>query len=152
MVVCGPAIGRKWVCQDGRVDMRREAKRFADVWRAGWANGEAESIAALYAEDCVHRSMPFRPPHEGRQGLVDYARWSFESEPAVDVRFGEPMVDGDRAVVEFRAWVVEKESDRPVTLAGCAFVRFGADGLVVEARDYWHTAEGHREPTGRLFF
>lgn len=136
----------------GGVDVRDLAKRFARVWQAGWANGDVDGIAALYAEDCVHRSTPFRPQHEGRQGLLDYVRWAFASERAVDVRFGAPLVDGDRAVVEYRAWVVESEGDRPVSLAGCAFVRFGPDGLVKESRDYWLTVEGHREPTGALFF
>ncbi|WP_243773218.1 nuclear transport factor 2 family protein [Actinomadura barringtoniae] len=128
----------------GGVDGREAAERFARVWEAGWVRGDVESIAALYAEDCVHRSMPFRPLHVGRAALIEYLRESFAEDRAVDVRFGTPIVDGDRAVVEFR--VVGEGS----TLAGCAFVRFGTDGLVAEVRDYWH--EGDGEPTGRLFF
>jgi hypothetical protein len=33
-----------------------------------------------------------------------------------------------------------------MTLAGCAMARFDADGLIAEARDYWHLQEGHRPP------
>lgn len=108
-------------------------------------------LGALYAGGCTHRSMPFRPVHQGRTGLLDYIRWSFVSERATDVRFGSPIVDGDRAFVEYRAFLVENEGDKPVTLAGCAAVRFDEDGLVVEARDYWHIADGHHEPEGDLF-
>ena len=31
-------------------------------------------------------------------------------------------------------------------LAGCAVLRFDEQGLVVEARDYWHLEPGRREP------
>jgi hypothetical protein len=33
-----------------------------------------------------------------------------------------------------------------MTLAGCAMALFNADGLIVEARDYWHLQEGHQPP------
>jgi hypothetical protein len=29
-------------------------------------------VVDLYADNCVHRSTPFRPPHHGRQGVRDY--------------------------------------------------------------------------------
>ncbi|WP_225993258.1 nuclear transport factor 2 family protein [Actinomadura rudentiformis] len=127
--------------------MREAAERFARVWEAAWARSDVDAIAELYAEDCVHRSMPFRPPHVGRAALIEYLRGSFAEEPASDVRFGTPIVDGDRAVVEFRVL-----AEGPITLAGCAFVRFAPDGLVAEVRDYWHVVEGHQEPSGTLFF
>ncbi|MFG1997959.1 nuclear transport factor 2 family protein [Spirillospora sp. NPDC048911] len=129
------------------MDLREVAERFARVWEMAWGRADVDAIAQLYAEDCVHRSMPFRPLHVGRAELIAYLRESFAEEPALEVRFGTPIVDGDRAVVEF--WVL---AEGPVTLAGCAFVRFGPDGLVAEVRDYWHAVEGHREPAGTLFF
>ncbi|WP_433331458.1 nuclear transport factor 2 family protein [Spirillospora sp. CA-294931] len=132
------------------MDTRALAERFARVWEDAWPRGDVEALLPLYAEGCVHRSMPFRPPHEGREALAEYLRWSFADGAATDVRFGTPIVDGDRAVVEFRVFSVEKGGS--TTLAGCAFVRFGPDGLVTEVRDYWHAVEGHREPTGSLFF
>ncbi|GAA3786281.1 hypothetical protein GCM10022226_00480 [Sphaerisporangium flaviroseum] len=134
----------------GVMDSREAAGRFARTWERGWAAHDADLIGTLYADGCTHRSMPFRPVHQGRSGLLEYIRWSFDAERATDVRFGTPLVDGDRAFVEYRVFLVEKEGDKPVTLAGCAAVRFGEDGLVTEARDYWHVADGHREPEGDL--
>jgi hypothetical protein len=95
--------------------------------------------------------MPFRPVHRGRAGVAEYVRWTFGSERATEVRFGVPMVSDNRAVVEFWATLVEQEPARPATIAGCALVRFGPDGLVVESRDYWHVIEGHREPEDTMF-
>ncbi|GII30836.1 nuclear transport factor 2 family protein [Planotetraspora mira] len=123
------------------MDTREAAGRFARTWERGWAAHDVELIVSLYAEDCEHRSMPFRPVHRGRAELADYVRWSFENERVESVRFGEPLVDGDTAVAEFV--VLSSEDGRPVTLAGCVIVRFDAAGLAVESRDYWHVAEGH---------
>ncbi len=133
------------------MDTREAAERFARTWEAGWARGEVRAIAELYAEDAVHRSMPFRPEHHGRAGVVEYVRRAFSSERSTGVRFGEPVVAGDMAVVEYWATLVEEPDGKPVTIAGCALVRFRPDGLVAEARDYWNLADGHQQPTGTEF-
>jgi SnoaL-like domain len=133
------------------VNTREAAKVLAKHWQAGWARHEADGIAALYADDCVHRSMPFRPRHVGRDRLADYIRSTFADERAVDVRFGNPIVDGDRFAMEYLAALMDRRTKQPVTLAGCAFLRFDGSGLVVESRDYWHTAEGHQDVGSPLF-
>jgi ketosteroid isomerase-like protein len=133
------------------MDVREAAERFARTWEAGWARGEVEAIAELYSEDVVHRSMPFRRQHHGRSGVVEYVRWAFSSERATAVRFGPPLVAGDMAVVEYWATLVEEPAGEPVTIAGCALVRFQSDGLVAEARDYWNLTKGHQQPTGSEF-
>ncbi|MGY4981874.1 nuclear transport factor 2 family protein [Streptomyces sp. 900105755] len=132
------------------MDTREAAERFVRVWERGWAAHDVDALLALYAEDCVHRSMPFRAPHRGRDELAAYLRWSFEAERVTDVRFSAPLVGPDGvAAAEFR--VRSEEEGASVTLAGCVFVRFDGRGLAVETRDYWHTADGHQEPAGRLF-
>ncbi|MGW2962439.1 nuclear transport factor 2 family protein [Streptomyces sp. NPDC001220] len=132
------------------MDTREAAERFVRVWERGWAAHDVDLLLALYAEGCVHRSMPFREPHRGRDALAAYLRWSFEGERVRDVRFSAPLVGPDGgAVAEFR--VFSEESGAAVTLAGCVFVRFDGRGLAVESRDYWHTTAGHQEPYGGLF-
>ncbi|GAA3841107.1 nuclear transport factor 2 family protein [Streptomyces phyllanthi] len=129
------------------------ARRFVRVWERAWAAHDVDALLELYAEDCVHRSMPFRAPHRGRAELAAYLRWSFTGERVADVRFGPPVIGQDGlAVAEFRVLAEDTEEDgRPSTLAGCVFVRFDAEGLAVESRDYWHTVTGHQEPAGPLF-
>ena len=133
------------------MDARDAADRFAHTWEAAWLRGDTAAIAELYAEDCVHRSMPFRPVHRGRRGLVAYVEWAFSTERATEVRFGPPLVAGDLAIVEYWATLAEEPDGKPTTIAGCVIVRFRPDGLVSEARDYWHTADGHRPPEASLF-
>ncbi|WP_443064752.1 hypothetical protein [Streptomyces sp. NBC_00588] len=41
------------------------AERFVRVWERAWAAHDVDGLLELYAEDCVHRSMPFREPHRG---------------------------------------------------------------------------------------
>jgi hypothetical protein len=47
--------------------------------------------------------------------------------------------------VEYWARFLDQQG-RAMTLAGCAMARFDADGLITEARDYWHLQEGHQPP------
>ena len=73
--------------------------------------------------------------------MRDYAQWAFadeEGEP--ELWFGEPVVDGDRAVVEYRA--VLKLEGGEMTLVGVSVLRFDSAGLVAEHRDYWAIEEG----------
>ena len=77
--------------------------------------------------------------------MLDYARWAFaDQEGFGGCWFGEPIVGGDRATVEYWAILVEKGEE--VTIAGVALLRFGADGRVQAQRDYWSLEPGGREP------
>lgn len=131
------------------------AERFVTTWEAAWATHDVDAILALYSETCVHRSMPFRPPHIGRRALAAYLRSTFATEQPQSVRFGPPLVTGDgTAAAEFLVHSLEADATGdpcPTTLAGCVFVRFTPSGLAAETRDYWHTAPGRVTPEGPLF-
>jgi hypothetical protein len=102
---------------------------WAEVFERAWRAGDGEAAAALYGEDCVFRSAPFRELEDARA----YMRRVITADRAEDVWFGEPVEHGDRAAIEYRATLADGSM-----IAGCHVVRFGADGLIVEARDYWH--------------
>ncbi|WP_062349948.1 nuclear transport factor 2 family protein [Herbidospora yilanensis] len=117
------------------MNTREIARRFAQTWQTGWAVHDVDLLLSLYAPGIVHHSMPFREPHRGLDALREYLTWSFAEEDVLDVRFGEPLVDGDTAAIEFRVRAREGE------LAGCVFVTFDAEGLAVATRDYWHMSD-----------
>ena len=72
---------------------------------------------------------------------------SFAEEREPRVWVGTPVVDGDRAAIEW--WAATVENDKPITLAGVSVLRFGADGLVVRQDDAWNQGEGlHQPPPG----
>lgn len=117
------------------------ARHWAEAYERAWRGGDGDAAAALYAEDCVFHSHPFRELENARE----YQRRVVPEAEAPEVWFGEPFEDGDRAAVEYWALLVEPDG-KESTIAGCHLMRFGEDGLVVEARDYWHLEPGHRSP------
>jgi hypothetical protein len=70
-------------------------------YRRGWTTAGAWSGRRRRLAR-VHRSTPFRPPHRGRQAVRDYVTQAFADEQRIDdVRFGTPVVQGDRACVAY---------------------------------------------------
>lgn len=116
--------------------MERWVARYGEAWRAG----DAEAAAALFTDDCVFRSHPFRELENAR----DYTLRVFADEEDVEPRFGEPVVEDDRAAVEY--WAAMKEDALDLTLAGCLMMRFASDGRCAEMRDYWTTAPERLSP------
>src|SRR5918911_4525333 len=117
------------------------ARRWAEAYERAWRGGDGDAAAALYAEDCVFRSHPFRELEDARA----YMQRVIPEPEAPEAWFGEPIEDGDRAAIEYWALFVEPGGAES-TIAGCHVVRFGDDGRVAEARDYWHLEAGHRRP------
>jgi ketosteroid isomerase-like protein len=128
------------------VDAAAFARAWAEAWARAWRTHDPELVGSLYADDAVFRSQPFRPPHEGSEGAAGYAAWAFEDEREARVWFAEPrVVDEDGVAVEY--WGISTGTSGTVeTIAGVALLRFGADGRVLEQRDYWSSAEGEIEP------
>src|SRR5439155_19201915 len=114
--------------------------RWADVWARAWPVGDPESIAALYASGALFYSLPFREPEPPAR----YVEKVFREQAAAECRFGEPVVSGKRAAVDW--WGVITSTDGSVeTIAGTSLLRFDDDGLVVEQRDAWAGEAGRRE-------
>jgi nuclear transport factor 2 (NTF2) superfamily protein len=125
------------------VDTAAAALRWADTWRRAWPARDTDAIAALYSESVSYRALAFREPDLGLAGVRGYLDRNFAVEQEIECWFGDPVVAGDRAAVEWwGSWV---EDGTPLTLAGSTFLRFDADGLVVDHRDYWNEVE-KREP------
>ena len=118
------------------------AQLWRDTWAASWPRRDADAIASLYRADAAYRSHPLRDPEPG--GARAYVERVFAEEEAVECRFGEPIVAGDRAAVEW--WASWVEGGEETTLAGTTVLRFGADGLVAEHTDYWVEGSGRRAP------
>lgn len=126
------------------MDTRAAATRWADTWQRSWEALEAEPVVALYAPAARFTSQPFRAVDEGRDGVREYVTAAFAEEAEVHARFAPPVVDGDRATVEW--WAELLEDGEPVTLAGTSSLRFDAEGLVLEQRDTWNLAPGRIAP------
>ncbi len=121
------------------MDARAAARRWVDAWLTGWRALDPELVLAAYAEDAFFLSHPFREPVTPREYVV----WALDEEEWAEPWFGEPVVDGDRAAVEW--WAFVRENGKEITLAGTSLLRFRDDGQVVEQRDAWAQADGRVE-------
>jgi hypothetical protein len=116
------------------------ARRWANTWSRAWPAADVEAIAALYAPAAVFYSHPFRE----RQSPQEYVENVFGDQAEAECRFGEPVVAGRRAAVDW--WGVITSKDGSVeTVAGTSLLRFDDDGLVVEQRDAWAGETVRRE-------
>jgi hypothetical protein len=122
------------------VDTEQAARRWAETWAAAWPRQDVDAIVALYADDAPYRALAFRAP-ETPSG---YLRRTFAEESDVTCRFGEPVVSGRRAAVEW--WGSWTEDGETLTLAGVTVLRFDDEGRVVDHRDYWNQDEGRIGP------
>ena len=120
------------------------AARWARVWHDAWEARDTDAIVDLYAPDALFSTESFRTLYRGREGVRAYVQQAFDEEQSPRVWVGKPIVDGDRAAIEWWAAVVENGVE--ITLAGVSMLRFDAEGLVIDQRDAWNQAGGLREP------
>jgi ketosteroid isomerase-like protein len=121
------------------MDTESAARKWIRGWQSAWPARDVDRVAALYADDAVYSSHPFREPETARS----YVQQAFGEEDLVQAWFGQPVVAGDRAAVEY--WAILRAA-ADLTIAGAAFLRFDHDGLVVSHRDYWDQVGGRSEP------
>jgi hypothetical protein len=126
---------------DRPVNPETAARAWVDAWDRAWRAKDETELAPVYAADVVYRSHPDREP----QPPLDYARSAFAEEgDDLELRWGEPLVAGNRAAVEW--WASLTESGELVTLAGTSWLTFGDDGRVIEQHDYWTITPGRATP------
>jgi ketosteroid isomerase-like protein len=102
-----------------------EPRAVVRTWVELFNRGDAEGLAALYAEDAVNHQVP-ESPVAGRDAI----RGMFEAEfaRAEMVCIVEHLfADGDWVIMEWRD---------PNGLRGCGFFRI-RDGRIEEQRGYW---------------
>lgn len=123
---------------------RDAARRWAEVWHRSWEALDPEPVVALYREDALLSTAPFREPFKGRSGVRSYVTGVFGEEEEPDVHMGVPVVDGDSAAVPW--WAALGEEGHHVTIAGVSVLRFDAKGLVAEQWDSWNVTDGLLDP------
>ncbi|HET8652224.1 MAG TPA: nuclear transport factor 2 family protein [Gaiellaceae bacterium] len=113
-------------------------------YRVAWEERDPDRAAALFTEDAVYWSSPFREPHRGWQGIHAYWTRATGSQNDTSVRFGRPIVEKNRVAVEW--WTTMRDDGAEITLPGILFLRFAPDGRCEELRETWMVAEERREP------
>ncbi|MDQ3669199.1 MAG: nuclear transport factor 2 family protein [Actinomycetota bacterium] len=121
-----------------------DVRTWIEAYGRAWREGDSEAVGELFTDDAVYRSHPFREPHVGRDAIRAYWRGATASQEEIDLRFGEPIVAGNRTAVEW--WAIMRENGEDVTLPGILVLRFAPDGRCEELREAWHSKLTRREP------
>jgi hypothetical protein len=113
-------------------------------YRRAWIGRDADAASQLFTEDASYREKPFEAPFVGRAAIRDYWARVTASQTSVELRYGQPVVDGRRLAVEW--WANLGTSSGPLTLAGEFLLLFAESGDCRELREYWLLTEGRVEP------
>lgn len=120
-------------------------QRWAEAYRRAWEMADSQAAATLFAENGTYRNDIYQDqPNQGRAGVAEYWSTVTASQSEANVRMGTPVIDGNRAVVEF--WTTMMVEGEPVTLAGALLLDFDDDGLCTALREYYNFTPGFHEP------
>ncbi len=120
------------------------AQQWATTWKQAWEALDTDAIVALYADNALLSTQPFRKPYTGRDGVRAYVGTVFGEEEDPRVHVSEPIVDESRAAISW--WASLREDGADITLAGTSTLVFDTEGLVAEQWDTWNTVEELRQP------
>lgn len=121
-----------------------EVDEWLERYRRAWESADPDAAAALFTEDAVYRSSPFREPHVGQEGVGEYWARATGSQSDVTVKIGLPITEGNRTAVEW--WTTMRDETTEITLPGILFLRFAPDGRCEELREAWMVAEERLDP------
>ena len=127
------------------MDAETAARRWADTWSRAWPQRDVEAIAALYADAAVYRSPAFAQPYSGLAGVRRYLGENLPVEENIECWFGEPIVSGDRAAVEW--WGSWREQGQELTFAGVTVLRFDDQAMWRTIATTTTTSSGARHRT-----
>lgn len=140
----GPGAGHGKDTSGPRAMTRQE---WIAAYGVAWRSKDDAALAELFTEDGLYLSSPTAPPHVGREAIAAYWRHATATQQDLELRFGTPVLEGDRLAVEW--WAVMRDPEwRPdapsdtVTLPGCLLLRFTDQGLCAELREYYNPVFG----------
>ncbi|MBT0770078.1 nuclear transport factor 2 family protein [Kineosporia sp. J2-2] len=126
--------------------------RYARAWR----ERSPEDVVELFTPDAVYFYSPTAAPRVGREQIAAHWKRSSDTFADLDLRFGEPVREGDRATVEMwatmrdPAWHERRTGRTPaagedwMTFPGILVLRFTPEGLCSEHREYYNIVFGEK--------
>jgi len=122
-----------------------ELADWIEGYRRAWEENDPDLLLTLFTEDASYRSSPFREPSLGHERIRAYWERAAGSQQGVEVRMGEPAVDGNVVAVEW--WTTMEEADGGVvTLPGCLLLQCAPDARCFDLREYWNVEDGRQPP------
>ena len=73
-----------------------EVDGWLERYRRAWEWADPDAAEALFTEEAVYRSNPFRDPHVGRDGIRACWEQATGTQSEARVKIGKPITQGDR--------------------------------------------------------
>ena len=124
--------------------MTTALEQFLDGHRIAWEERNTDAVLKVFNADAEYRDDPYRPGHQGSDGIRKYWTKITSTQADIAVRYGKTITTGNFAAVEW--WTTLTNDGAPVTLAGSLILRFADNGLCQELREYFHVTEGNLAP------
>jgi ketosteroid isomerase-like protein len=121
---------------------REAAVAFAEGYGRTWERWDREGWVGLFSDDVVYVVHPTHETVVGKEALGPYFEKEAAEQGEVNVRIGNPVVEGDHVTAEF--WVTSVKED--ATLTGCFIARLNSAGLCSLFREYWFNIDEHVRP------
>lgn len=108
-----------------------------DAFGQGWERGDAEAIAAVFADDAVFLDQPFGTKESGLAAIRAYWVDLPKNQAEVTFRAGEILSAGPWFATEYRCTYRRRRTGEWVDVRGALFCET-KDGKISEMRMYWH--------------
>ena len=103
------------------------------AYERAWASNDAEEIGALFTDDALYFTTPFREPWRGRQAIVD--GWLDRQDDPGDWTFAwRPLVDNPELAIIAGTTTYR---DPPLTYSNLWELRLDGDGRCREFTEWW---------------
>jgi ketosteroid isomerase-like protein len=115
---------------------RERVGAWLEGYRRAWEQADPPAVLGLFTPDATYRAHPLGMAYTGHDAIADYWTRATAGQEDIQVRFGDPIVDGDRVAAEF--WATMRGDGDPVTVAGCLLLALAPDGRCRSLRECWH--------------
>lgn len=121
----------------------RSLRRWAGAYANAWERADSDAVVELFTPDASYRSSIFDEPHSGADGIRAYWERATRTQSNARVWMGDPLVEGDRAALEW--WTIMKDDESDITLPGCLLLEFDGDRCA-HLNEYWHLEQVVAQP------
>jgi hypothetical protein len=103
-----------------------------------WKNRDSEALVKLFSDNATYQETPFTEPLRGREAIREY--WLLKVVRSQEqIQFGAEALAmiGSTGIAHWWAAFTRATTKARVKLDGVFLLKFGADGLCAELREWW---------------
>ncbi len=112
-------------------------EHWLDRYGQAWEARDATAASRIFTPDALYYETPYASPFKGRAGIASYWQEVTADQRGVDFHSEVIAVNGDVGVAHWTARFTTASTGAQVQLDGVFVLRFNAEQLVSELREWW---------------